>query len=550
MQSQPKKKLHTTFIIVVAVAVFFIALAATMMHLYILSRAVTHELKDKALILARTFDVATQGAEGLPAVEELKRKIFALQGSHKDIYEIEVVARNEKVAGGFEIILSTDESEIGRIPEPWDSDAINANRRYTLLEISDRKARHSVSETPKERIGTTDLLKAMFNPDHLYLWEVIEPLHDSRNHVVGAIVIEISLDRAVARVKRSIVNSFGIFGGSILCMVLIVWFATQKLVVQPLHALGVGIEIVKAGDFTRKLTFDREDEVGQLAENYNEMIDSLQKARAELDELNRSLQDRVEQATAELKKTNQDLTGKIVELQQTQQKLSRSERYTSSALMAAGIAHEIHSPLNAIKLVVQHMQDTFVDKAAGQDPRYLELVRVFDDKVKKLETLVSAFLDYTRPVKPRLAPCRLSELLDTTLVLASAMFQGANITVEKQYMNEIPPVNVDRQMMSRAFMNLFANAYQAMPNGGVLCVKTTLTDDGRTVHLTISDTGVGMEAVQLKQIFDPFYTNKTGGIGLGLPIVQQIIDAHDGRIRVESEAGRGTSVHMELDVPL
>ena len=230
----------------------------------------------------------------------------------------------------------------------------------------------------------------------------------------------------------------------------------------------------------------------------------------------------------------------------TQQKLIKSERYAASALMAAGVAHEIRNPLHAIKLVNNKLKDRYLDKEVIQNPEYQELNSIFMEQVGHLESLMLDFLDYTRPLKLRLTKCKIEEIVHAALKLVLMDVSSDSIKIEEKYGNNIPIILVDEEVMKKAFMNIINNALQAMPDGGLLYLEATKSDNGNEVALIIKDTGLGIEKRNLSEIFEPFHSSQGRSIGLGLAIVHRAIEAHSGHISVESEVDQGTTFHIRL----
>ena len=167
-------------------------------------------------------------------------------------------------------------------------------------------------------------------------------------------------------------------------------------------------------------------------------------------------------------------------------------------------------------------------------------------EVDRTNSLVTRFLQFARPLQLRLDSVDLSQLLDRAI--AAAQREVPEIAIYKNYAPEIPPFPLDAELMERVFYNLVLNAAQASPPGGTVTVKTRAA--GRTAEIAVIDRGMGIDAKQMKDIFNPFFTTKPQGVGLGLAIVAKIVDEHSGKIAVESEPGKGSIFCVSLPMDL
>ncbi len=231
-------------------------------------------------------------------------------------------------------------------------------------------------------------------------------------------------------------------------------------------------------------------------------------------------------------------------LEQAQEEARRSERLAALGQLSAGLAHELRNPLAVIK----GSAETLMRKLASTDPITTEMAGYISSEVNRMNTLVTRFLDFARPHK--LEQCReqIPPLIERALKAARDRWPDANVEVERQFAPDLPEVTLDGDLMERVFTNLALNAYEAMgPGGGKLRVAAVPTSDGkRGVEITFQDTGPGIPAELREQIFNPFFTTKESGVGLGLSIVSKIIDDHRGWIRVTSEPGKGACFQVFL----
>jgi signal transduction histidine kinase len=213
--------------------------------------------------------------------------------------------------------------------------------------------------------------------------------------------------------------------------------------------------------------------------------------------------------------------------------------------MAAGIAHEIKNPLAGISAAVTIIKDDL----AADDPRGDILGEVVE-QVKRLDKTVNDLLFFGKPSIPEMTFLDINSVLTTTLKFALQHRGGANIERRIQLQSDLAPVFADGKQMQQVFLNIVLNAYQAMPSGGVLGIKTSLAlrGDEEFVRVEVSDSGAGIPPRILEKIFTPFYTTKAQGTGLGLPICNKLVKLHKGFISVESNETAGTVFIVELPV--
>jgi len=223
----------------------------------------------------------------------------------------------------------------------------------------------------------------------------------------------------------------------------------------------------------------------------------------------------------------------------------RSERLAALGQLTAGLAHELRNPLGTMKTSAE-----LLARSVGKDnPIAHEMASYISTEVDRTNSLITRFLDFARPQHLRREPGDISTLLDQAVAsfYRERPASLAGIEIYKNYSPGIPPVKFDAELLERVFSNLILNAAQASPPGGVVTVKTQLLDDNK-VEVAVIDRGTGIDAKNLESIFNPFFTTKPDGVGLGLAICSKIIDEHGGQITVESSSGEGSVFHVILPV--
>ena len=222
-------------------------------------------------------------------------------------------------------------------------------------------------------------------------------------------------------------------------------------------------------------------------------------------------------------------------------------QYTEIARLAGGLAHEIKNPLSTICLNMELLAEDFAGSDPPRDRRALAKIAVVQQECQRLQKLLDNFLSFAKVRTVRFEAADLNAEVKRVLDFFAPQAKEAQIEILCYLDPDLPSVVLDRESFHGALINLVLNAQQAMPGGGQLVVRTKTAATG--VILELIDTGVGIDEKSASQIFDAFFSTKPGGSGLGLPTTRKIIEAHGGRIRVQSEVKRGTKFTIELPLP-
>ncbi len=222
-----------------------------------------------------------------------------------------------------------------------------------------------------------------------------------------------------------------------------------------------------------------------------------------------------------------------------------NERTSSILLLAAGVAHELGNPLNSLTIHLQLMERKLKRQRASKELEPLaESVRICRDEVARLDGIISNFLEAIRPRPPDLVETDLNDVLAEVLRFQHRELEDRGIAVEAETFEALPRVMADRNQLKQVFFNLTKNAMEAMQPGGKLRIRARADDD--SVYLMFGDSGAGIKQEDLVRLFQPYYTTKAGGSGLGLMIAQRIMREHGGHIGIESKEGLGTIVTLQF----
>jgi two-component system NtrC family sensor kinase len=309
----------------------------------------------------------------------------------------------------------------------------------------------------------------------------------------------------------------------------------MRFVGKPVKELVLGTKRVAGGDLMHRIPVRTDDEMGHLAESFNSMTESLQKANDAIHGLIRDLEHKVEERTKELK--------------DAQTQLFQSEKLAAVGKIAATVAHEINNPLSGVFTYIKLMERRLDRKQPGGEDaeKFREYLSTMGREVERTSAIVHNLLDLTRQREPSKKPCELNRIIEESLVIVQNKLKLHNVEVEKR-LDPLQSVNADPSQMKQMFINVMINAAEAMPAGGVLTIRTFRSPDGNNAVLEFQDTGIGIPPEIMGKIFDPFYTTKEKGTGLGLSVVSGIIKRHEGNVEVQSEQGKGTLIRITLPV--
>ena len=238
----------------------------------------------------------------------------------------------------------------------------------------------------------------------------------------------------------------------------------------------------------------------------------------------------------------------ITERKQAAEALQRAEQLQVAGELATGLAHELRNSLTGINISIEVLLDELV---FSEDDRRV-LMNMLNE-TRRIEFLMKDLLNFARPSNPQLASVNIHAVLDTALKLSlknvsTLADHGRSIDVVKEFDYHIPRTMADQMQLQQIFMNLLLNAVEAMQNGGSLKVQTSYDVSNDLIHISISDTGKGIDHKLIDKIFEPFFTTKPKGTGLGLSITKRLIEQHGGNIRVETSLGKGTTFNIVLPV--
>ncbi|HEX8949397.1 MAG TPA: HAMP domain-containing sensor histidine kinase [Dissulfurispiraceae bacterium] len=304
--------------------------------------------------------------------------------------------------------------------------------------------------------------------------------------------------------KRILATVF-VFGvGTIMTLIL------SRQYTRPIKTIVDASMRVAAGDLNQSLPVRGKDEVGQLSETFNFMVAKLKE--------NRTLEERLREA----------------------------EHLSGLGQLSRSMAHEIRNPLNFINLSVGHLGEKYRPEDAGKQEKFDNLISGIKQEVQRLNKLVNDYLDYSRPLKLNLQKVKVSELLEGVLALIWAKAEADGITIIRGTPSEAE-LKVDPDLFKSCILNVITNAFHAMGRKGVL--KITEAISGNEFLLSIADNGEGVSRENLERIFEPFFSTKQNGLGLGLPMTRRVMEEHGGRVEFKSVVGEGSEVALALPLP-
>jgi signal transduction histidine kinase len=285
-----------------------------------------------------------------------------------------------------------------------------------------------------------------------------------------------------------------------------------RRIVRPIKKLAEGTVNIARGDFSQKIEIDAQDEIGDLAQNFNQMSHRLQMAK---------------EREAE-----------------AQKKLIQAEKLASIGRIAAGIAHEIRNPLTSVKLNIQKVLEG--DNIRGVEKDHLDISQ---EGIGQIENFVKELLNFTRVSTLNRDWFYVEHVMEESVKMIAGSLEKKRVRLTRDFQAGLPQVYVDADRLRQVFLNILRNACEAVENGGRIALSLSHKEGGpgRYISIEISDNGSGIEEKDGETIFEPFYTTKSSGIGLGLANARKIIEQHKGSIRVKKKEGKGAC--FEILIP-
>jgi two-component system NtrC family sensor kinase len=400
------------------------------------------------------------------------------------------------------------------------------------------------SDRPLVKLERKDRVRIFTGPDGHRTLGVIAPLynepqcttschaHPASQRVLGVLDVQLSMagvDEALAASERQL--SWGLLT-TVAAVLVLVGFLVFWLVLAPVQRLHGAMARVAAGDLDIRVPVTSRDEMGDLARSWNSMTDELRRARRELLESNQTLERRVEEKARQVERVHQEM--------------ALVEKMASLGKLAAIVAHEINNPLTGIRTYARFLRRQVAGPGAAHDPESERILEMVDSEAGRCGDIVRNLLVFSRGSGARFARGAVPPLVERCRMLLRHQAELQGVTLELDVTDGVPDITCDSGQVEQMTLALAMNALEATPAGGrvVLGVRA----EGSGVVLTVSDTGSGIAEEDRARIYEPFFTTKEKGkgVGLGLAVVYGIVQRHGGRIELRSRPGEGTVFEVHL----
>ena len=373
--------------------------------------------------------------------------------------------------------------------------------------------------------------------------QIVRPIQ-SGGQPIGVIIVERSL--APLQYKKDKFIRLALTSWALMIIVILfvtVWY--QNTLTLPLQELTrVAEKISSEKNYSLRAKKMSMDEFGKLTDLFNEMLDSINETNQQLRIAHQNMEERVENRTRQLTLTNQKLLAEIKEreratqeLIETRDRLSKQEKLASMGQVSSNIAHELRNPMAAIR-----NSTYFLRLKNNGDAKTSHHLEVIDRELSRSDDVIQRLLEITKGETLMKEPTDLLELASEAMKYANIT---GNVRLSLSFSPRYFPISLDRILFRQILNNLFLNAIQAMPEGGKISLVARKLENGQ-ILISISDQGIGIKQKDIKKIFDPLFTNKEDGVGLGLSLCRELVTRHGGTIMAKSEKNQGTTIEIVL----
>lgn len=430
------------------------------------------------------------------------------------------------------IVFSTDNTEMGTMADKQAEACLGCHTESGPLKEIIPTERTRIFDSPQGH-RVLGMINPIYNEKDCFTADC--HIHPPSQRVLGVIDVTMSLadvdaDIIGARRQMMILNI-----AFILVIAAIVVVILNRFLSRPVKDIFLGTVIVANGELRHTIPVHADDEIGFLAQSFNQMTEKLANANEKVIDYMDTLEKRYAEKTRAL--------------EETQVKLLQGEKLSALGKIVATVAHEINNPLTGVYTYIKLLQRKLRDRGNSEEVMAdcEKHLATMGREVERTTGIVLNLLEFSRPKEPTKKRTDINEIIEESLALIHGKLVANSISVH-QDIEPLPKVNADPSQIKNVIINLMVNAVEAMEEGGTLTVASRFRGDDATVRIDISDTGVGIAPEKVKEIFDPFYTTKGKGTGLGLSVAIGIVEKHRGRIELASEPGMGT--RMTVILPL
>ena len=365
-----------------------------------------------------------------------------------------------------------------------------------------------------------------------------EDNNENDRKLLGIIQIGLTPERINKKMQTILWTSSLPLGFVIVLVGIGVSYFIANGIVKPVRHLVKITDKVASGDLSQKVEISSKDEIGLLASRFNQMTKGLKQLMDEKEGVMIELKD----LNKKLSSINDELVQRNEQLKDTQEQLIRTEKLAAVGTLASGVSHELRNPLSAIKNAVFLLKRKLSRNVMPDvDEKVLQFLDIMDKEIDRSTRIINDLLGFTRVAKPARIRSDIRIVINDAL---SRVTIAENIKLSKDLQSDLPMVTIDANQIGQVLINLIENACQAMTDGGKLQISTRKSKT--FTEIEIADSGCGIPEKEINKIFDPLFTTKPKGIGMGLAVCHGIIDKHNGTIEVKSREGKGTNMIIKL----